>query len=327
MGRKIHWTLQVAILMAAALISGVGVSVGEGLAASPGSVGTGLSSMSNSVPAFVIIGAAGTLAAEAPPNAQSDNNQTPPASGKKPYDGSPESVIQLLKDSKDAVDKKTAGKNGVHFTGNFTLSLEGVMINARGEGDILPPDQCDMWMEFHDPYVEGDFGQLMDVVITSSNTYLKPYWAKKWASYSTRHYQYKDAANGFDFTKFILNPQLLGKETMRNGVQAYHVRVDIDATAVAEQVEHNVKNNMNDLSPEKLEKLKASTISSDFWIGTNDLLPYQVTERFLNTELLIAFDDMMLFYDWGKEVVISPPPAEEIIALSDEELAELGIDT
>lgn len=318
MDKKFHWILQVAILTVAALASGIGISMGESLAANPAPGSAGAASMQNAVPAFVIIGAGGPLLAEAPPGSQAGEDQ-PAAGGKRAYNNTPESVIQLLKDSKAAVDKKTAGKSGVHFKGNFTLSVEGVMINSRGEGDIIPPDKGKLWAELHLPYVSDGFGELLDIIVLGRSVYAKPYWSQEWASRNVKPSPYGDAVDGFDFTRFVINPQLLRQETMQNGVQAYHVRVEVDTAAIIKEVEDQIKTYADEITPEKLEKLKSSIISNDIWIGVSDLLVYQVTEKFLNTDLQMAFDDMSVFYDWGKEVEITAPPAENTHFLPDEE--------
>lgn len=47
----------------------------------------------------------------------------------------------------------------------------------------------------------------------------------------------------------------------------------------------------------------------------NDKLVYQATEKFLNTDLMLAYDDMIEFYKWGERVDISPPPAQDVTTI------------
>lgn len=300
MDRRINWNLHLAVIATViALTSGIGLGRSDEGQAAPPADGAQTTKTQTT----------GTQTA-----APADE---PAAAEKRTYNSTPESVMQLLSDSKAAVDQITANGRGVHFTGNFTMSVEGVMINARGEGDVIPPDKADYWMELHHPYVSERFGELFDVILFGNNIYLKPYWSQKWAGRTIDPSPYASAKDSFDYTKFVASTEFLGRESVDGGGQVYHVRIQVDAAAVAEVIEKEITSDIDQQTGEDLEKLKASVITNDIWIGVNDLLVYQVTERFSNTELQIAFDDMSLFYGWGKEVSISPPPAENTFFVND----------
>lgn len=305
--------------MAAALISGVGVSAGEGLAAGSSNGGADTPGALNSVPGFVIIGADKPLLAEV--GSQAGQDQPAPAD-KKTYDRSPDSVIQMLKASKAAAEKMRAANNGFHFTDNFTMSVEGVMANARLVGDIMPPDKARMAVELHLPFGLGIDERtpglsIFDLIVVGENVYAKPSTTDKWLSFDLSEDKnmppLSENAEKMDFTEFIVNPEFLGEEKTPAGARVYHIRFEIDAAKVIERVEKDLKPNLSPTMKEKVEQLKKSVVADDVWLGVNDLLPYQVTERFVNTDLQIAYDEMMMFYNWGQQVEIAAPPAENTV--------------
>jgi hypothetical protein len=237
----------------------------------------------------------------------------------------PEDVIQFLKDSDTAMDELTRDGRGVRLHENFSLSVEGEMKYATFDSMIAPPDQIRLWGEIHepgnpyDPYGSGndDSRFEFEAIITGGIFYVRPGFSQKWVSASIDALSdlsdFDDDWEDVDFEQYVINPEYLGRETMPNGVQVEHIRFSWDAVKLTEEIERHVKPDVCQKAREELDKLKSSTMTEEVWVGVHDKLLYQASDKFLNTDLMIAYDDVVLFSNWGEQMNISAPPAEDVI--------------
>ena len=237
----------------------------------------------------------------------------------------PEDIIQYLKDSDAAMDELAHDGRGVRMHENFSLSVQGEMKYATFDSMIAPPDQIRLWGEIHepghpyDPYGSGndDSRFEFEAVITGGMFYVRPGFSQKWVSASVDALSdlsdFDEDWEDVEFEQYVVDPEYLGRETMPNGVQVEHIRFSWDAVKLTEEIERHVKPDVCQKALEELDKLKSSTMTEEVWVGVKDKLLYQASDKFLNTDLMIAYDDVVMFSNWGEQMNISAPPAEDVI--------------
>jgi len=241
----------------------------------------------------------------------------------RPAFNNSESIIQLLKDSKEAVKTYGANNMGASFHEIFSISVDGSMTYANADGHIKPPDKMSVNAEVHAPggqktidgytYEYGPQQFNFEGRITDGSIFIRIGDMKQW--FSAKLADLSDLDEGWeavDYTQFIINPEYMGQETTKEGLPVYHVRIGIDAAKVTEEAEKHIKPKVCDKAKEEIAKLASSVITADIWVGVNDKLVYQVTEKFLNTDLMIAYDDTIELYKWGEKVDILPPASQDV---------------
>lgn len=264
----------------------------------------------------------------APPDAGQATPPNPPKPDvSKPSYNNPDSIIQLLKDSKAATDALGQAGAGASFHETDSMSIDGAMFYIRADGHVVPHGNMSISAELDTPgkevtrngqkYLIPPDRLSIEGRFISESIYIRLGSMEEWLKANLSDFTDMDEDwNDIDFTQFVINPEFLGQETTKQGYPVYHVRIGIDAAKVAEEAQKHVKDKICDKTKEEIDKLATSTITDELWIGVNDKLVYQATEKFLNTDLMISYDNMMEFYNWGEKVDIQPPAPDKVIDLS-----------
>jgi len=249
-------------------------------------------------------------------NGQNQSSQQQSSTDYQTYTNSPDSVIQLLKDSEAAVKAASDNGMGVHIYEKSYFSIEGEATIFESEGDIMLPDRAKLTAEIHLPKREQPYGWdggplTVQAIQIGSTLYLKPSFSNTWSVFQIEKESDPvvsdvdlEAINFYDYIKSSSN---LGLETMPNGNKAYHVEIEIDTPKLIEKIKSVMKPDKVEKYGSDLDKMKSSVVTSDTWIGADNLLVYQAFYKIDNVDLQLSCDDAFRLSNWGEVVDISPP--------------------
>lgn len=216
--------------------------------------------------------------------------------------------------------KQSAGATSEHVTMKATASVQGQKIVLTGEGDFAKTDNAGS-MTVHANI--GGLDMQIDEVISGTAIYMKaPLFAatlpagKTWLRVDLGKLAKsqgldlgsllgQDPGRSFDWLGASTQVTEVGEETI-DGTETTHYRGRIDAAK---------------LSP-SLAKLGVTYKPYDVWIGKDDGYVRRLRMSYSAARQSIAMT--MSFSDFGKDVTVDVPPAEQTADMTDQSLQGLG---
>lgn len=233
----------------------------------------------------------------------------------KNYDESPESTLQLLKDSDAAMKSAASAGKGVHIVERSFFANKGESTLFSSEGDVMLPDRVKLTAELRLPKrlqpLGWDQGPIViDAIAIGDVLYLKPSFSSKWTVF---HESDSDELisdvdlESIHFYDYLSSSANLGQETLPDGTRAYHVHVTIDTPRLLEKLKSLIDPSKVQKYGSEFDKLKTSAIVEDVWVGADDLLVHQAVYSLNNNDLQLEADDSFNLTKWGEVVDIQAP--------------------
>lgn len=130
-----------------------------------------------------------------------------------------------------------------------------------------------------------------------------------------------DPTQVFAYLETASDVEEVGREEVR-GEQTTHYRATLDLEAAAEAAPSELRERMQAGADQLRSAAGTTTMPIEVWIGDDGLVRRFVLRFSLaGTEPPAESETTMEFYDFGVEVSVEPPPASEVIELS--ELSEM----
>jgi len=216
--------------------------------------------------------------------------------------------------------KKSAGATSQHVTLSATAAVQGQKVVLTGAGDFSQQDKVGAMT------VHANIGGLdvqIDEVLSGTTIYMKaPLFAaslpqgKTWMKLDLQKLGTsqgldfgsllgQDPSQSFDSLRASTHVTEVGDETI-DGTDTTHYRGRIDAAKL----------------PAALKKLRVTYRPYDVWIGKDDGYVRRMRTSYSAAGQTIA--TTMNFSDFGKDVTVDVPPADQTADMTDQSLQGLG---
>ena len=235
---------------------------------------------------------------------QTGTSNPSPASGAKIYSTSPASTSELLKDASDAVKSIYGDNQGVHFTMESSAIAPGQSANSRYEGDMVFPDS--VRMSSSDILTRDPVS--VDLISVGGKVYTRSAATDNaWKGGGAVPAPPPDPQTITGFLAYARGSRNFGQEILGSGVKTWHVQVDVDTGMMSTEAMKGVS---DPASLQELESMRSAVVTADYWIGADDLLPYQMLVKTDNAVSGSSSEKFFVFSDW-KEVVNIEAPCED----------------
>ena len=222
--------------------------------------------------------------------------QPPP----RTYNTTPESTSQLLQDSSEAVKGKYPSTEGVHFTLETLITSNGQQSAWHAEGDIEFPDRVKM--AARNFLMTETVSQ--DAIHLEGQEFVKDGGADAAWHAGSPQLPTPDPQSIVDFLDFTRSSRNFGQETLAGGQKTWHVQVNVDTAMLAEAA---LNRTTDQSEAQRLDSLKADTVTVDFWIGGDDRLPQQMVVKLADPAASRTEQQTYVFSNWNEHPPIARP--------------------
>ncbi len=216
------------------------------------------------------------------------------------YSTSPESTSRLLKDASDAIKAMSAAGKGVRFQMDALSSDGSRGTSVCAQGEMAGPDKLRM--------TTRDFPAAepveTEVIVLAGKAYSRlsgdgNAWHGGFNGAKPPDPQHLAAF--MDYTRSSHN---FGQETLPGGRKAWHIQMDVDMTMLTED---ELRSTTEPARAAELEAATSTVVTADYWIGEDDLLPYQATIKASNKISRQSTEQNLIFSNWGELFEIAKP--------------------